>query len=61
MYSADSVDKYQTRQSIIEALDVTATLVVDGDNRITYLKCQIVETSLQINDNPTPDLALPAV
>lgn len=51
-------DDYHSRKCIIDALDVTASVVVEGEERIAYLKCLIVETILPITDNPIPEIVL---
>jgi site-specific DNA recombinase len=54
----DNNDDFETRQSIIEALDVTASVIVEDGRRIAYLKCKIGETTAQIISNPTPNIVL---
>ena len=54
----DGEDDYKTKKSIIDALDVTASVVSEGEKRIADLKCIQAETTLPITANPIHDIVL---
>lgn len=54
----DGCDDLESRKCIIDALDVTALVEVDGETRIANLKCILAETRLPITDKQIHEIVL---
>jgi site-specific DNA recombinase len=54
----DGENDHKVKKSIIEALDVTASVVSQGEKRIADLKCILAETTLLFTGKPIPEIVL---
>ena len=50
---AAAEEDFETRRQVIEALDVRATLAVEDDQKVIYVRCVLGETDMPVSDSAT--------